>query len=115
MKDAAQNFLHRAWYGGDGWYRALLPLAGVYWALIAVRRLLYRAGMLRTQKAGVPVIVVGNITAGGTGKTPTTIWLARALHERGFSPGVVSRGYGGSKSGSSMRVDAESDPAVVGD
>ena len=115
MKDAAQNFLHRVWYEGDGWYRALLPLAGVYWLLIAVRRLLYRAGMLRTQKAGVPVIVVGNITAGGTGKTPTTIWLARALHERGFSPGVVSRGYGGSKSGASMRVDAESDPAVVGD
>jgi tetraacyldisaccharide 4'-kinase len=115
MRDAAQNRLHRAWYEGNGWYRALLPLAGLYWLLITLRRMLYRIGVLRTRKAGVPVIVVGNITAGGTGKTPTTIWLARALHDRGFSPGIVSRGYGGSKSGASMRVDAESDPAVVGD
>jgi tetraacyldisaccharide 4'-kinase len=115
MKDAAQKRIHRVWYDGSGWYIALLPFAGLYWLVISLRRLLYRAGILRTKKAGVPVIVVGNITAGGTGKTPTTVWLARALHDRGFSPGVVSRGYGGSKSGASMRVDAESDPAVVGD
>ena len=63
----------------------------------------------------VPVIVVGNITAGGTGKTPVTVWLAREMRARGFHPGIVSRGYGGSGSGASMRVDAESDPAVAGD
>jgi tetraacyldisaccharide 4'-kinase len=115
MKDAAQNRVHRIWYEGDGWFRALLPLAGLYWLLIALRRLLYRLGIKRSRKAGVPVVVVGNITAGGTGKTPTTIWLAQAMRDRGFSPGIVSRGYGGSKSGASMRVDAESEPAVVGD
>ena len=115
MKDAAHSWIHRVWYGGHGWYRLLLPLSGIYWLLSLLRRSLYRAGVLRTRRAKVPVIVVGNITAGGTGKTPVTIWLARALAERGFSPGVVSRGYGGSKSGSSMRVDARSDPAVVGD
>ena len=115
MKDAAHSWIHRAWYGGHGWYRLLLPLSGIYWLLSVLRRSLYRAGVLRTRRAKVPVIVIGNITAGGTGKTPVTIWLARALAERGFSPGVVSRGYGGSKSGSSMRVDARSDPAVVGD
>jgi len=115
MRDAAHSWIHRAWYGGHGWYRLLLPLSGIYWLLSVLRRSLYRAGVLRTRRAKVPVIVIGNITAGGTGKTPVTIWLARALAERGFSPGVVSRGYGGSKSGSSMRVDARSDPAVVGD
>ena len=115
MKDAAQNRVHRIWYEGDGWFRALLPLAGLYWLLIALRRLLYRLGIKRSRTAGVPVVVVGNITAGGTGKTPTTIWLAHAMRDRGFSPGIVSRGYGGSKSGASMRVDAESEPAVVGD
>ena len=62
-----------------------------------------------------PVIVVGNIAAGGTGKTPLTIWLAQKLAAEGFSPGIVSRGYGGSKSSTSMRVDSASDPGVVGD
>ena len=58
---------------------------------------------------------IGNLRVGGTGKTPVTVWLANSLAGRGFSPGVVSRGYGGSRSGTSMRVDARSDPAVVGD
>ena len=115
MKDAAHTWIQRAWYGGHGWYRVLLPLSGLYWLLFALRRFLYRSGLLRTRRAKVPVIVIGNLTAGGTGKTPVTVWLARALAERGFSPGIVSRGYGGSKSGASMRVDARSDPSVVGD
>ena len=93
----------------------MLPVSGIYWLLSVLRRSLYRAGVLRTRHAKVPVIVVGNITAGGTGKTPVTVWLARSLAERGFSPGIVSRGYGGSRAGTSMRVDARSDPAVVGD
>lgn len=109
------NWLHRIWYGGSPWYRLLLPLAGIYWVLITLRRCLYSMGVLGRHRAIVPVIIVGNITAGGTGKTPVTIWLARALRDRGFKPGIVSRGYGGSRSGSSMRVDAASDPEVVGD
>ncbi len=115
MRNAAHRFIQRVWYEGDRWYLALLPLSGLYWMLISLRRLLYRLGLLRSGKAQVPVIVVGNVTAGGTGKTPTTVWLAREMRERGFKPGIVSRGYGGSKSGSSMRVDAETDPAVAGD
>lgn len=109
------KWLHRIWYEGGSSYQLLLPLSGLYWLLITLRRVLYEIGLLGHWHASVPVIVVGNITVGGTGKTPVTIWLSRELRERGFSPGIVSRGYGGSKASSSMRVDAASDPALVGD
>lgn len=109
------QWLHRIWYEGGSLYWVLLPLSGIYWLLIGIRRFFYRIGLRRSYRASVPVIVVGNITAGGTGKTPVTIWLARELRERGFVPGIVSRGYGGSRSGTSMRVDAASDPREVGD
>lgn len=109
------RWIHRVWYEGarSGW--VLLPLSGLYWLLLAVRGFLYRRGIIRTSKAQVPVIVVGNITAGGTGKTPTVIWLVEQLRAKGYTPGIASRGYGGSKSGTSMRVDIDSDAAVVGD
>jgi len=109
------RWIHRVWYEGSRSYRMLLPLSGLYWAWISIRRFLYERGVLGSRSVSVPVIIVGNITAGGTGKTPVTIWLARELRSRGFSPGIASRGYGGSKSASSMRVDSASDPAVVGD
>lgn len=109
------NWLHRIWYEGSGYYRLLLPLTGLYWLTVTLRRALYNAGILGSHSAVAPVIIVGNITAGGTGKTPVTIWLAHALKTKGFSPGIVSRGYGGSRSSTSMRVGVESDPATVGD
>lgn len=115
MRNAIYQWIHRVWYDGAPGYHALLPLSGIYWLLIRLRRLLYVCGVFKTRNVGVPVIVVGNIAAGGTGKTPTSIWLAKSLKERGFHPGIVSRGYGGSKSSSPMRVDEASDPAVVGD
>lgn len=109
------KWLHRIWYEGGWAYRLLLPLSGIYWLLLATRRALYRVGVLGKHRAPVPVVIVGNITTGGTGKTPVTIWLAGELKARGFSPGIVSRGYGGSGSSTSMRVDAASAPALVGD
>jgi tetraacyldisaccharide 4'-kinase len=109
------KWIHRVWYEGSPWYVLLLPLSGVYYLLITLRGILYRTGVFKSHRLPVPVLVVGNITAGGTGKTPTTIWLVNELRKRGFSPGIVSRGYGGSKSPASMRVDRGSDPAVVGD
>jgi tetraacyldisaccharide 4'-kinase len=109
------KWLHRVWYEGASYYQMLLPLSGLYWMIITLRRCLYGLGILGRHRAIVPVIIVGNITAGGTGKTPVTIWLAGELQRRGFKAGIVSRGYGGSKSSTSMRVDTASDPDVVGD
>ncbi len=112
---SAYKWIHRVWYASaaGGW--VLLPLSGLYGLLLKLRQRLFQCGLFRTFKLPVPVIIVGNITAGGTGKTPTVIWLVDQLRTLGYAPGIVSRGYGGSKSGGPMRVDAASDPAVVGD
>ena len=92
----------------------LLPLAWLFSFLVFLRRLAYRRGWLHAIHVGVPGIVVGNITAGGSGKTPLVIWLANALRARGLRPGVVSRGYGGSAS-ACVDVERHSDPREVGD
>jgi tetraacyldisaccharide 4'-kinase len=102
------------WYGGVPPPRALRAWSLLYGALSAVRRGLYAARVLRRERVAVPVIVVGNLTAGGTGKTPLVIALVEALRARGWNPGVISRGYGGSAE-QARRVDATSDPALVGD
>ncbi|GAB2181987.1 tetraacyldisaccharide 4'-kinase [Denitratisoma sp. agr-D3] len=91
----------------------LLPLVGLFAALAALRRAAYRLGWLPVQRLPVPVVVVGNITAGGAGKTPLTLYLAQALRAAGRRPGIVSRGYGGS--GEVRAVEADSDATVVGD
>jgi tetraacyldisaccharide 4'-kinase len=107
-------FLQHLWARTGVLTLLLLPLAFLFAAVSALRRLAYRRGWLRSVAAGVPVIVVGNITAGGSGKTPLTIWLVNWLREQGYRPGVVSRGYGGSAQGCG-EVRADSAPAEVGD
>ena len=92
----------------------LLPLSCMFGALVALRRWLYRNGWLRSEHLPVPVIVVGNISVGGTGKTPLTLWLAQQLKSAGYTPGIVSRGYGGTAPGANG-VHADSDPRSVGD
>ncbi len=109
------RFFHRIWYEGSNWYWVLLPLSFVFWIVSSARRALYRNKLLTAVDVGVPLVVIGNITAGGTGKTPITIWLSESLTERGYRPGIVSRGYGGSGSDASLHVDSTSDAAVVGD
>jgi tetraacyldisaccharide 4'-kinase len=93
---------------------ALLPLALAFSLVTALRRAQFSLGLLGTKRLPVPVVVVGNITAGGTGKTPLVAWLARELAARGRRPGIVTRGYGGSASGAGP-VAPDADPALFGD
>ena len=94
--------------------RLLVPLSWLYGALVAARAFAFRTGLARATRLPVPVVVVGNLVAGGTGKTPLVVHLARALAEAGLHPGVISRGYGGRADGV-LEVAADADPAVVGD
>ncbi|MGB8338343.1 MAG: tetraacyldisaccharide 4'-kinase [Burkholderiales bacterium] len=88
------RYIESLWYRISPWHTLLWPLSLVYGAVTAMRRAFYRAGIFKTQFLPVQVIVVGNITAGGSGKTPLVIWLAEFLRSSGYSPGVISRGYG---------------------
>jgi len=94
----------------------LRPLSSLFGAAVALRRVLYRRGILRSVRLPVPVVVVGNITVGGSGKTPLVAALARALAQRGHRPGIVSRGYGRvSVDDAPIPVAADDDPDRVGD
>ncbi len=106
-------FSDRHWYRLSWLSVTLLPLAALFQIFAGLRRLTFRIGVLRPERLPVPVIVVGNITAGGTGKTPLTLWLCGFLQEQGFKPGIVSRGYGGHAR--LQAVTADSDPVAAGD
>jgi tetraacyldisaccharide 4'-kinase len=93
---------------------ALAPLSAVFRCVVSLRRALYRLGALRVQRLPVPIIVVGNVTVGGSGKTPLTIALAHVLGERGWRPGIVSGGYGGAAR-TPRAVEIGSSPEQVGD
>jgi tetraacyldisaccharide 4'-kinase len=103
------------WYGGHPLSHLLLPLSWLYCAVARVRRLAYRRAWLQSRRLPVPVVLVGNLTAGGTGKTPLVVWLAEFLRRQGYRPGIVSRGYGGSASQWPSQVTPDADPCEVGD
>ncbi|PKM20357.1 MAG: tetraacyldisaccharide 4'-kinase [Gammaproteobacteria bacterium HGW-Gammaproteobacteria-15] len=88
------SFTERLWYQGHKAYWLLLPLAWLYGVITALRRMLFRSGIKQQIRVKAPVIVVGNISIGGTGKTPFTLLLCDTLRKQGWKPGIVSRGYG---------------------
>ena len=115
MRARLERWLGREWQRRGVFAWALWPLSFVFGAIAAVRRLAFRQGWFRVESAGIPVVVVGNVTVGGTGKTPTVIALVEALREAGLTPGVVSRGYGGTAKPSPIAVTPDSDAHEVGD
>ena len=115
MNDTLRNLVDDIWYGRHPARLALLPCSWLYRGVAAVRRTVYESRLLNVYRAPVPVIVVGNITVGGTGKTPLVIWIARKLEEYGFKPGIVARGYRGAARSWPQQVRADSDPVAVGD
>jgi tetraacyldisaccharide 4'-kinase len=108
------EFAARHWYRLSPLSVLLYPLSLVFRLAVAVRRLAFRLGALPSARAAVPVIVVGNLTVGGTGKTPLVLALVEALRARGLRPGILSRGYGGA-SASPRQVAAGDDPGLSGD
>jgi len=106
--------LMRAWQGRGVLACLLWPLSMLFLLLLTVRRKLYAAGLLKRTRLAVPVIVVGNIFVGGTGKTPLVIWLVAQLRAQGFTPGVISRGYG-SQANYVQPASAGMSPQQVGD
>ena len=105
----------RLWYGRHFLSILLAPLSWLFCAVAVGRRWAYRQGLLRSEALPVPVIVVGNITVGGTGKTPLVCWLTGFLRRQGFAPGILTRGYGGSGTNRPILVTPRSDPIQVGD
>ncbi|MHB1332071.1 MAG: tetraacyldisaccharide 4'-kinase [Sulfuriferula sp.] len=108
------RWITRQWQGTTLWHALLIPLSWVFSLVSGLRRALYRRGWLRVKILPVPVIVIGNISVGGTGKTPLVAWLAQALIARGWHPGVISRGYGGNTH-IPQQVGISSDATHVGD
>ncbi len=115
MKKSLIRWFEDAWYKEmyiSAWF---MPLSMLYVDAIRLRRFLYRIGVFKKTKLPVPVVIVGNITVGGTGKTPLVIWMVELLRQHGYKPGVISRGYSGAANKTPQAVTVDSDPALVGD
>lgn len=109
--------LQHHWYRLSPLHLLLYPLSLLFRSLSALRRWLYRCGVLASVRLPVPVVIIGNISVGGTGKTPLTLWLAQQLIENGWHPGIVSRGYTRNSKGAERPrpVLREDDADEVGD
>ena len=110
-----ETTITRAWQRQAAWLWLLLPFSWLYGLLMLVRRQAYKAKIFTSYRAPIPVMVIGNITVGGSGKTPLIIALVRHLQQQGIKVGVISRGYGGDSSQMPALVSVESSPKLVGD
>jgi tetraacyldisaccharide 4'-kinase len=110
-----KELIQEAWQRKNSFfYLVLVPLSWVFAFVTAVRRLAYRHGLMKSYALSVPVIIVGNINVGGSGKTPVVIWLVEQLKKNGYHPAVISRGYGGSAR-LPTSVTAKVSASLVGD
>lgn len=109
------KWLLTSWYQPHPIRWLLWPISALYCSMIWCRKQAYHFGLFKQHKISVPVIVVGNISVGGTGKTPCVIWLAKQLKQAGYRPGIISRGYGSQAQSYPQNVTATSDPILVGD
>lgn len=116
MTQARDAIITRAWYEGALWLYLLWPLSLIYYLVIRLRRSLYQRGFFKVHRVSVPVVVVGNITVGGTGKSPLVCHLVESLRQAGYSPGIISRGYGAKIAKNQVReVFTHSFASEVGD
>lgn len=103
------------WYTRSKIAWLLLPFSLLFWLISQVRRSLFQLGILATYRAPKPVIIVGNLSVGGNGKTPVVVWLVEQLRQRGLNVGVISRGYGSRAESYPLLVSAQTDPKCGGD
>ncbi|UVK76598.1 MAG: tetraacyldisaccharide 4'-kinase [Sodalis sp. Fle] len=105
----------RIWFGSSSYYMLLLPFSWLYGFITGLIRFSYRCGWCKVHRFPLPVVIVGNLTAGGNGKTPLVLWLVEQLQQRGWRVGVVSRGYGGRSRRYPLLLDANTHSDECGD
>jgi len=109
------RFFNNIWYGYSWQCVLFIPVSWVFSQVVKLRKLAYQNAWLSSYSFPVPVIVVGNISVGGSGKTPLVIWLVELLKNAGYRPAIISRGYKGKAGNWPQQVRVDSDPVVVGD
>lgn len=114
-KAAVAAWLQAQWYDNERPGPWLTGAETLFRRAVALRRKAYREGRRPVERLPVPVVVVGNLTVGGTGKTPLTLWLADFLRQAGYRPGIISRGYGGRRLSHPLQVGADTPPGLAGD
>ncbi|MEX0615764.1 MAG: tetraacyldisaccharide 4'-kinase [Methylophaga sp.] len=109
------QWLTKRWYQPSPLRWCLAPLSGLFRLIATLRRLAYQRGFVKSLHLPVPVIIVGNISVGGSGKTPLVLWLAQQLQQSGWRPGIISRGYGAKATNYPLAVIAETPASESGD